>query len=113
MNQTKAEREAYNAYREAACDRLRITRNQYNWLRRQAALLQSLDEQYCNGEVSEGTFETAEAIHMGITLGKLCQWDAANLGYHIYHQSDPRGCSLYLDTAPISEEHLQNAVAIY
>jgi len=33
-------------------------------------------------------------------------------GLHFYHQGDPRGCSLYVDSKPIEDNAYNNAVAV-
>lgn len=33
-------------------------------------------------------------------------------GLHYFHQTDPRGCALYVDREPIREDHYTNAIAV-
>lgn len=40
-------------------------------------------------------------------VAKLCE----TLGIHFYHQTDPRGCSLYVDAQPIHSNVYTRAVA--
>lgn len=37
----------------------------------------------------------------------------AELGAHYYHQTDPRGCALYVDAKPIDSRDYTRAVAVY
>ena len=40
-------------------------------------------------------------------VAKLCQ----SLGLHYYHQTDPRGCALYVSTEPLTGQNYTNGVA--
>jgi len=39
----------------------------------------------------------------------IIAWAAADL--HYYHQPDPRGCSLYVSTAPLNDSNYTNGIA--
>ena len=40
-------------------------------------------------------------------VAEICE----RLGLHYYHQGDPRGCALYVDTAPIPSNDYTRAIA--
>ena len=123
-NYTRTERAHYNEYRARVCHRLDITTAQYNRLRRYSQQLTKFDTARCNGE-----FEGKEVTGTNIDADKLyviyCdrEWRKVkqyleNQGIvpsmlHFYHQSDPRGCALYVDTVAIPEDNYNQACAIY
>ncbi len=140
-NYTRTERAQYNGYREGVCQSLGITEAQYNYLRRQADKLHQIDEwsgngtkenldrfNYSNGampveytneqwELDEKTIFAKIATYL---TGEKVDIDDYDPEYpevapelFIYHQSDPRGCSLYLDTSPIKRDNYTSACAIY
>lgn len=41
-------------------------------------------------------------------LGKLC----TRLGLHFYHQTDPRGCALYVSNEPLTDQDYNRGVAV-
>jgi len=86
----KNEREEYNARREAVCTELNITKNQYNWLRRNGECLHNIYENACNGFLTEEAEEKAtDRLYAEIdTKAKI-------LGLHIFYQTDPRGATIY------------------
>ena len=53
---TKKERERYNEDRKRTCERLGITKNQYNWLRRKGEALHKIYIDNCNGVIEEGDY---------------------------------------------------------
>ncbi len=40
-------------------------------------------------------------------VGKLCE----RLGLHFYHQTDPRGCALYVSRYPMTDQDYSRAIA--
>lgn len=119
---TRKERAEYNARREGVCERLGITESQYNYFRRIGENLHRIDEWYCNGtkgdpsrypieEYAEGQYlADEEAI-----LKKLADYwvRTGDSHMHFYHQSDPRGCSLYISTEPMDASSYDSGSAIY
>jgi hypothetical protein len=103
----KKERQQYNNRRDIICEKLNITKNQYNWLRRKGEELRKVYENNCNGlYTSEIEYNcTASRIEGAIEdyIG----------GLHCYFQSDPRGASLYLDTKEIPDNNYTSANCIY
>ena len=103
---TAKERRRYNEDRDNACQRLGITKNDYNYLRRKGEALRKEYVEMCNGtDKTQG--KTAEVIEMSIA-DRACL-----LGLNLYFQTDPRGSSLYLDKQPIPENNYTQAVCIY
>jgi|SRR5665213_1293051 len=109
---TRSEREEYNIMRDKACAQLGITKSQYNAFRRLAERLTVTDTQYCNGEYpyaeADGEFRydhKASAIYDAI--------EAKLGGLHYYHQSDPRGRSLYVSKEPMDSDSYTSGVVIY
>jgi hypothetical protein len=109
MSYTKKEREYYNEQRERACERLGITKNQYNWLRRKGEELHKSYEVDCNGGYP--TEEIAEEVQNPIY--NCVDSYVKPLGLFIYYQTDPRGATIYLDKEPIPENNYTRAVCIY
>ena|ERR1019366_1291302 len=111
---TRKEREQYNQYRANVCETLGITANQYNWLRRKGEALSKADADYCNGDVF--TMEEEYDCAKNVLMGKVRTYIDGISVYVLwsYHQSDPRGCALYLSKEPISaDSYSQTATAIY
>ena len=108
---TKVERQRYNEDRERACNRLGITKNQYNWLRRKAEELRKVYENNCNGlyKTEEDYFKAEKDLIYQINVYKQ---ECVELLY-AYFQTDPRGASLYLDTKAIPENNYTQAICIY
>jgi len=106
---TKKERQHYNENRERACQRLGITKNQYNWLRRKGKALHTIYERDCNGEYPHEDF--AETLEEPIYYA--IQEYIKPFGLYAYYQTDPRGATLYLDKEPIPEDNYTQAVCIY
>lgn len=111
MSYTKREREYYNIDRNKACERLGITKNQYNWLRRKGEELRKVYENNCNGLYkSERDYLNAEKdVIYKINAYKQ---ECFELLY-AYFQTDPRGPALYIDREPIPENDYTRAVCIY
>ena len=108
MNYTKKEREAYNQDREITCKRLGITKNQYNWFRREGAKLHTLYELNCNGDILEGEYNTETR-----SLYDKIDFEVLARGLHVYYQTDPRGATIYLDTVAIPDNNYTVASCIY
>lgn len=105
---TKKEREQYNHNRNITCEHLGITKNQYNWFRRQANKLCKIYADNCNGiyESENQYIEDTENIENKIMR------NASILELYFYFQTDPRGESLYMDKKPIPENNYQQANCI-
>jgi len=104
---TKQERKQYNEYRDRACQRAGITKNQYNWLRRKGAELHKLYENNCNGLIDSD-------IEYNVTTGRIMTKIEDYIPtLHVYYQTDPRGASLYIDRQPIPENNYTQAICIY
>ena len=104
MSYTKKEREDYNQYRERSCERLGITKNDFNWLRRKGEELRRLYEDSCNGYGDD---------HEEDSLERRIEDKASKLKLELYFQRDPRGATLYLDTKPIPRNNYTVAVCVY
>lgn len=109
MTYTKTEREHYNKDREIICNRLGITKNQYNWFRRKGQELHRIYEDNCNGAIQtdEQYFALTEPIEKQVIE------KAKSLGLFAYFQTDPRGATIYLDKKPIPENNYNQAHCIY
>ncbi len=103
-NYTAKERAEYNTYRDQACKRLGISKNEYNALRRLQEALRRWDERRCNGECTDNEYDTA--------VEAICD-RVKRFGLAWYHQSDPRGAALYVDSTRIDRDRYHNAVCIY
>ncbi len=69
--------------------------------------LHRLDEQYCNGELTDE--QSGEATHrVYVRLEK----ELEPLGLNFYHQTDPRGCSLYVGKGIVEATNYTNNLAI-
>ncbi len=72
--------------------------------------LHSIDERTCNGvsEITEKSLNT-QSKNLMIEANEL----AAILGVYAYHQSDPRGCALYLvKDITTADSRYNNGIAI-
>lgn len=113
---TKQERERYNEHRERACQRLGITKNQYNWLRRKGNELHKIYEDNCNGKVYinyDGVYENlTNRLYTEINkyIEKVSSFSKP---LFVYFQTDPRGATIYLDIKEILENNYTQAVCIY
>ena len=109
MTYTKEETRYYNIHRINTCKVLDITINQYNYIRRIANDINTLDVASCNGEewARYGKYDIA----LNLLLAKLENYlTRINKVFHMYHQSDPRGASLYLSMQEIDKNNY-NATA--
>lgn len=105
----KNEREEYNQRRDRVCVELGITKNQYNWFRREGEKLHMIYEDDCNGVFNDE--ETADSHYQPIY--DRVDAKVKELGLHIYYQTDPRGATIYLDTKKIPENNYTQAYCIY
>lgn len=69
--------------------------------------LHRLSEDYCNGIIDTQEYDTKCA-----KLLKEAQVAANWTGLKIYHQTDPRGCALYLIDDSMGETTYSNGIAI-
>lgn len=117
---TKKEREYYNEQRERTCQRLGITKNQYNWFRRKGEELHKIYEANCNGDYDK----TANNLQDGVTAEQMYNIDCATKEglikakakeskLKVYFQTDPRGATIYLDTKEIPENNYTQAYCIH
>ena len=116
MSYTKKEKEYYNEQRQRACDKLGITKNDYNWFRRHGERLHRLYEFQCNG-VDDNGFSSEKTVarwdKWELELEKKIDIKRFALGLYVYLQTDPRGATVYLDKQPIPENNYTQAVCIY
>ena len=118
---TKKEREYYNEQRERTCQRLGITKNQYNWLRRKGEALHRIYEFQCSGQDDMGyssdktqarweRWENDHYTNVNKYIEKLSRFSRQ---LFVYFQTDPRGATVYVDREAIPENNYTNAVCIY
>ena len=94
---SKKERERYNQDRERTSRELGLSKNEYNRLRRVGQGLTEAGTNYANGsdrsgkEYSDKQYNKDVGTHFHRT--KALQKKFKDL--HFYHQTDPRGASLY------------------
>ena len=100
MEYTLKEREAYNRDRDITCERLGITKNEYNSFRLNGQALHNIYEMSCNGEIEEDQYQSAT----GRLYAKL-DAKAKELGLYIFYQTDPRGATIYLSKEPIADNN--------
>ncbi len=106
---SKKEREEYNEQRKRACERLGITENQYNWLRRKGQALHLSYERNCNGEyANDQQYETIVN-----PIYEMVETYVKKIGLHVYFQTDPRGATVYVSREPIPENNYTIATCIY
>jgi hypothetical protein len=109
MGYTKKEREEYNERRERTCKALKITENQYNWLRRKGQELQKIYTDACNGVVDyAGEYENK----VNPIYKKVDEY-AKKIGLKLFYQTDPRGATIYADKKPIPANSYNNSFCIY
>ena len=108
---TKKEREYYNQHRANVCERLNITKNQYNWFRRKGQAIHTILENYCNGY--EDKTKEAEDEREEQVLTDAVEAECHNLGIYGFFQTDPRGATIYLDKSPITQMNYTNTSCIY
>lgn len=124
MTYTKKQRDQYNHDRDITCERLGITKNEYNAFRRIGEQLHQIFEWSCNG------YKGQEAIYEGNRIineytNEREEIDANPLydkvyflaGKHnlyVYIQTDPRGATIYLSKNPIPKnDYNRSAECIY
>lgn len=111
MNYTKTETEHYNQHRDNVCETLGITKNQYNYLRRLAGHLSDNDTDYANGVIEEADFDKKDDAILIRILNYLHKFKPET---NIYHQTDPRGASLYISNGEkLTQMNYTNASCIY
>lgn len=108
---TRTEREHYNKDREITCNRLNITENQYNWLRRKGQLLHKIYEDSCNGIIQsdEEYFELTENIEKEV----IAYLKKVNNKLHVFFQTDPRGATIYLSYVTLKDNNYNQGHCIY
>lgn len=112
---TKKEREYYNQHRANVCERLGITKNQYNYIRRIGEQLHKVYENDCNGLYKdENESRIAESkITSKLYRYMLKYFSLPNTIIYTYFQTDPRGATIYLDKSPITQANYTNTSCIY
>jgi len=102
---SKKERENYNEHRERTSKDLGIDKNKYNALRRAALRISEADTNSANGADRMGR-EYGDKEHKKDTRPnfKKIHKMAKKLGGHMYHQSDPRGASIYVGKKRMSQK---------
>ena len=108
---TTAERNQYNQHRANVCEKLGITKNQYNYLRRLGEQLHKVYENNCNG-LYKTEEEADEAERELIYRVNVYKQECYELLY-AYFQTDPRGATIYLDKSPINQMNYTNTSCIY
>ena len=99
---------AINAYK---CSHL------YVELRKVSRALSNIDIALCNGWIDDEQ-HTKKGTRLFNKIEKIVSvwlndWEYQGTLYH-YHQSDPRGCSLYVDIKPINRDSYNTtSLAIY
>ena len=100
---SKKERESYNQYRDRVSRDSGITKNEYNRLRRVAQGLHRADEDSASGRKDwrenpsgRGSKEYSEKEYKKDVNSHFAKTKALKGKVHLYHQSDPRGASLYI-----------------
>jgi hypothetical protein len=107
---TSKERVRYNEDRKRACERLGITKNQYNWFRREGEKLRNMFEDHCNGVW--GSLEDDYQVEVQIVEDRIFD-KIRSFKLFGYLQTDPRGATIYLDKVAIPENKYNQAVCIY
>ena len=91
--------------------------NAYRELKKIAKTIHKLDENDCNGFADTDWGRKAEARNntKRINLLRRGRELANNISLAVYHQADPRGCSLYLIPQSMKRpaETYTNGIAIY
>jgi hypothetical protein len=82
-------------------------------LRNIAARLRKRYEANCNGILPEDELDYNGNDMKADKLQLQADAIAHNVGLYTYHQTDPRGCSLYVSFAPIPDNAYDCAVALY
>lgn len=109
MTYTKKEREEYNEQRRRSCERLGITKNNYNVIRRIGYALRKCYEDNCNGD-----YQTEEAYQQAVDpLERKAEEYAGKIGYKVFLQTDPRGATIYLDKVEQAGTDYNRGTCIY
>ena len=108
----KSERKLYNQYRESVCNRLNLTKTQYNYLRRIGQAFRKLFENNCNGYVKSESLYCDYYTEIEIKLSNYIKKNNLKSLYY-FIQSDPRGSSLYFDYEVIPDNNYTKALSIY
>lgn len=107
MNYTTKERAYYNTQRNVTCIALGITKNDFNWFRREGDKLHTHYENNCNGLYSERAYSNITRY-----LYNKIDKKAISLSLYVYYQTDPRGASIYLSKNEIPSNNY-NAIGSY
>ena len=105
---SKKERERYNQYRERIGKEYGIGKNEYNRLRRVGNELHRADEDYANGRHRITNEEYTEKHHkhdVNTAFSKTKALKKKLKDVHYYHQSDPRGASLYISKKKLDQKN--------
>jgi hypothetical protein len=108
---SRIEREHYNKDREITCERLNITENQYNWLRRKGQILHKIYEDNCNGiiQTDEDYFGMTVPIEKEIKV----YLNKVNPKLHVYFQTDPRGATVYVSYMTLKDDNYNQGQCIH
>ena len=98
MNYNQDERKQYNHSRNITCERLDISKNEYNSFRLIGNELHKVYENNCNYGYSDKKY-----FGLTVPLEDEATYKAEKLGLHIYFQTDPRGATIYLSKEPIPD----------
>jgi hypothetical protein len=108
MEYTKNDRENYNRDREVVCDRLKLTINQYNYIRRLNYELIRIFTDNCNG-IIENDDQYYSLVNPIIEKLNNYLYHNKNMDMSItryFHlQTDPRGNCIYISDTPINESN--------
>lgn len=85
-----------------------IVTNLYTKLLRLSYKWTKLDTEKCNGDISDIDYDTTSLEIMTKITELLSRYSI-----YIYHQSDPRGVSLYLGRERLASHNYTNGLAIY
>lgn len=113
----KTQYEWRQSHIKQTCERLNITREQYEWFLKYANKLHRIFENQCNGYQDINGNWDQEASDKEETieekLKEKINREAKKLGLFTFFQGDPRGGSLYLDTKEIPYDNYTQAYCIY
>jgi len=88
-------------------DQVQLTIHLYNRLRKISKALQRSYTNSCNFTLSKRQQAREDKLQ------REAEMLAEQLGLKAYHQTDPRGCALYLGDADINEQNYNHGIAIY
>jgi hypothetical protein len=88
-------------------DEQSATINVYNLLKPIAKKLERFDVKSCNGQISDEAYD-----RFTDSLMVYANDYASQIGLIAYHQSDPRGCSLYLIDKSMDDSTYNRGIAI-